>query len=59
LIVDFEPLAAPEYTKNLFNLQFDLEDKFNRSIDLLEAVQIRNPYFRQDVEAHQRLIYGQ
>jgi hypothetical protein len=22
-------------------------------------VQIRNPYFRQDVEAHQRLIYGQ
>jgi uncharacterized protein len=58
LIVDFEPLSDSEYKRNYFNLQFDLEDKFGRPVDLIESSQIKSPYFKQNVEAYQKLIYG-
>jgi len=58
LIVDFEPLSDSEYKRNYFSLQFALEDKFSRSVDLIEETQIRNPFFKKNVEAHQTLIYG-
>lgn len=58
LIVDFEQLSDREYKRNYFNLMFALEDKFRRSVDLIEESEIRNPYFKQNVEAHKTLIYG-
>lgn len=56
LIVDFEPLSNREYKDNYFNFQFALEDKFQRPVDLIEAPQIRHPYFKRNVEAHQKLV---
>jgi predicted nucleotidyltransferase len=58
LIVDFEPLSNREYKENYFNLLFALEDKFCRPVDLLEESQLKNPYFKQNVESHQKLIYA-
>lgn len=58
LIVDFEPLSDREYKNNYFNLQFALEDKFGYPVDLIEASPIRNPYFKQNTESHQKQIDG-
>jgi hypothetical protein len=58
LIVDFEPLSNREYKENYFSLLFALEDKFGRSVDLLEESQLKNPYFKQNIESHQKLIYA-
>jgi predicted nucleotidyltransferase len=58
LIVDFEPLSNEEYTDNYFYLKFALEDKFHRSIDLLEEKEIKNPHFKKNIDAHQQTIYA-
>lgn len=58
LIVDFEKLDVLEYGDNYYSLKFAIEKTFNRNIDLLEEIAIKNPYFRKDVEANKVLIYG-
>jgi len=57
-IVDFESIDLKNYADNYFNLKFSLEDVFNRTIDLIEAKAIKNPYFKQSLESQRKLIYG-
>jgi predicted nucleotidyltransferase len=57
-IVDFQPLELNQYADNYFEFKFALEDTLRRSVDLLEEMAIKNPYFRQAVETQRQLIYG-
>ena len=59
LIVEFQPLDVLDYADNYFELKFSLEDILKRPIDLLEDKAIKNPYFRQTINQHRQLIYGQ
>jgi uncharacterized protein len=47
-----------EYTERYFQLKFDLEQIFQREIDLLEEKAIRNPIFRERVNKEKQLIYA-
>jgi uncharacterized protein len=58
LIVDFEPLSLSEYGRNYFNLKFALEDHFHRTVDLLEEQEIKNPYFKKNIDAYRQIIYA-
>ena len=58
LVVEFEPMPLEEYADSYFRFKFALEDLLGRPVDLLEAQSIRNPYFRQRLEATQKLLYA-
>ena len=55
---DKEKISLAEYADNYFDLQFALEDIFNRKVDLVCDDAIKNPYFRREVDAKKKLIYG-
>jgi uncharacterized protein len=57
-LVDFEPLAAGTYADTYFGLREALEQLFGRSVDLVVASAIKNPYFRQAVEQTRALLYA-
>ncbi|SRR5258706_3246143 len=59
LMVDFMTSDPIEYTDNYFDLKFELERIFNRSIDLLESKAIKNPFLRENIDKSKVLIYGQ
>lgn len=58
LVAEFEPMPVEQYADNYFQLKFGLEELLGRPVDLLEAQAIRNPYFRQQLEATQQLLYA-
>lgn len=55
---DKEKISLDEYADNYFDFQFALEDIFNRKVDLVCDDAIKNPYFRREVDAKKKLIYG-
>jgi predicted nucleotidyltransferase len=57
-LVEFQPLAAGTYSHAYFGLLRDLELLFGRSVDLVEAGSIRNPYVLHSVEAEQKTLYA-
>jgi predicted nucleotidyltransferase len=57
-VVEFEPLATGAYANTYFGLIDALEQLFGRRIDLVEAGSVRNPYFLQEIEAHQEQLYA-
>ena len=57
-LVTFEPLAPGEHADAYFGLLEDLEALFGRSVDLVVASAIKNPYFRQAVESSKTLVYA-
>jgi predicted nucleotidyltransferase len=58
LIVDFDDIELKDYADNYFDLKEELEQIFNRPVDLLEEKAIRNPYFRDEIDKERKLIYG-
>ena len=56
-IVEFKRLTPREHTNSFFGLLEDLEELFDRQIDLVEIGPIRNPYFRQEIEATRMPVY--
>lgn len=44
--------------RRFFGLMHDLEDLLGRPVDLLTVNALENPYFRQEVEATRKQIYG-
>lgn len=58
LLVKFNKDRIPldDYADNFFDFQFALEEVFNRKVDLVSDDAIRNPYFRQEVDAKKQLI---
>jgi predicted nucleotidyltransferase len=57
LLVEFDKMPPAEHADHYFGLQEDLEALLERPIDLVEPGPIRNPYFRQSVEASKVLLF--
>jgi uncharacterized protein len=57
LLVEFERMRPAEHAGHYFGLQEDLEALLQRSVDLVELGPIRNPYFKQSVEASKVLLF--
>ena len=57
-LVEFETLPAGTYADTYFGLVAGLERLLGRRVDLVEEGSVRNPYFRQEVEAHQEMLYA-
>jgi predicted nucleotidyltransferase len=58
-LVEFDASATGEgYADRYFGLLESLEDLFGRSVDLVVASAIKNPYFRESVERTKTLIYA-
>jgi uncharacterized protein len=58
LIVDFGAMPVEDYADNYFDFKFSLQDILQRKIDLLEDKAIKNPYFRNTVNAQKQLVYA-
>ena len=58
LIVDFATIDISLYADNYYDFKFSLQNILNRRIDLLEEKAIKNPYFKQSLHQHKKLIYG-
>ena len=57
-LVEFEAPDGPGYADRYFGLLESLEALFGRSVHLVVASAIKNPYFRDAVEKTKRLIYA-
>ena|SRR5438552_1170883 len=59
LLISFQDGLEPIERGELFwSLQFALEDKLNRQIDIITEASLRNPYFIQSINKNKHLIYG-
>lgn len=57
-LVEYLPLSNGEYVDAYFGLLSDLENLFQRKIDLVVDRAIRNPYFRKGVNQSRQVIYA-
>ena len=57
-IVDFDIDVIKNYADNYFDFKFSLQDILKRPVDLIEEQAIRNPYFKQSISNHRKLVYG-
>ena len=59
ICVDFdrEKIQLFEYADNFFDFQFALEDLLRRKIDITEDNDVKNPYFRAELNETRQLIY--
>jgi len=53
--LDRQPTGA--YAERVLGLADALEELFGRHVDLLTEESVRNPYFRQEIEAARQLVY--
>ena len=58
LIVEIDENDPLSYSDSYFNLKFQLEQLFQRKVDLLERNSIKNSYLKAQIEQTQVLIYG-
>lgn len=56
-VVQFEPMSPKEHADAFFGLLEDLERLFARRVDLIEYGPIRNPYFQQELQETQVVLY--
>lgn len=56
-LADRQPTGS--YADRYIGLAEELERLFVRDVDLITEESMRNPYFRQEVEATRQLVYGQ
>ena len=47
-----------EKGENIWNLQFTLEDKLHREVDLVNEASLKNPFFIKEVNETKFKIYG-
>ncbi len=57
-LVEYLPLPDGEHAQAFFGLLHDLEDLFQRRIDLVMTRAIRNPYFLRGVNENRRVVYA-
>ncbi|MFA6262241.1 MAG: nucleotidyltransferase domain-containing protein [Bacteroidia bacterium] len=58
LIVDIADTDPLSYADKYFNLKEQLEQIFNRHVDLLEQKALKNPYLKAEIDQTKVLIYG-
>lgn len=56
-VVVFDELPPVSYANAFFDLKQGLESLFARPVDLVVDRAIRNPFFRQRVQAERRSVY--
>ena len=49
--------SSPELTNEFFGLLHDLEDTFQRRVDLLTPAGLKNPYLRRRVMEQRKPVY--
>ncbi|MBI4558151.1 MAG: nucleotidyltransferase domain-containing protein [Candidatus Hydrogenedentes bacterium] len=57
-LVTFEPCTPGEHYERYFGLLESLESLFGRTVDLVEAQAMRNPYFIRQVNESRKLLYA-
>ena len=57
LVVRFKADEIDDYAGNYFTFWDNLENIFNRKVDLVTDNAIRNPYFRKSVDQSKVLLY--
>jgi uncharacterized protein len=57
LLIQFYEVDLMDYFDNYMDLKEELEQLFDRPVDLVENQAIRNPVFRQVVDRDKQLIY--
>ena len=57
-LVEFEPLPPESYAEAYFGLLEGLQALLDAPVDLVVERAIRNPYFRQAVEAQREAVYA-
>ena len=58
VVFDRDALPVLVYGENYFDFKFALEDLLKRQVDLVEYNAIRNPYFKEELDATKQRIYG-
>ena len=57
LVVELESMSPEEKGEHLLDLWYELEELFQRKVDLLTDQPIKNPFFSKNVEKTKLLIY--
>ena len=57
-LVNFGHVKPEDYFDNYIGLKSDLEQIFNRSVDLVEEKTVKNPVLRRSIDRNKKLIYG-
>jgi uncharacterized protein len=57
-LVEFGPFPAGGYSEHYFSLIEDLQQLFNRPVDLLVARAVRNPYLLESINRSRQLLYA-
>jgi uncharacterized protein len=58
LLVDIEDKDPITYSDKYFDLKFNLQDLFNRDIDLLETRGLRNSLLKESIDKNKVIIYS-
>lgn len=56
--MDFQDLTPTEYARSYFGLLHDLEDLFERPIDLVTVRSLTNPYLLRAIERDRTVLYA-
>ena len=56
-LVSLDDASPADYTDNYFGLAKELERLLGRRVDLVTERSVRNPYFRQVIEATRQPVY--
>ncbi|MDR1723940.1 MAG: nucleotidyltransferase domain-containing protein [Tannerella sp.] len=58
MLVSFKPMDHADYADNYFATAEQLEQIFNRPVDLVTEPSLKNPYFIKSVNQTKQLLYG-
>lgn len=58
LLVEFKRIDIEDYADNYLDMCYDLEQIFQRKVDLLTVGSIKNPIFKEEVESTKQIIYS-
>ena len=57
LLISFKPMDYSDYADSYLNIADELEDVFNRPVDLLTENSLQNPYFIESINKSKTMIY--
>ena len=58
ILISFKDIPFDRYTDNFFALHEELEQLFNRKVDLLTERSLSNPFFIESVDKTKQLLYA-
>jgi predicted nucleotidyltransferase len=57
-LIEFNQMTPAEHSNSYFLLLEELQDLFQRHIDLIEICAVENPHFLESVEKERNLLYA-